>query len=662
MQLTPVPLRLELNGRLRNISKLKHWQMAVAEAVKNAMDAISESGQRGAITIEVKRETLGNFIIEDDLPPIKSITVRDNGVGFNAENYQSFCTPDSLRKQKYGGKGLGRLTCLQAFNRVRVQSVFRDNGSWKERNILFQCEQPELSSELNDAQSTASSTLVHLENLRPEFEAGSRMTFDSLAEWLGEHFLPSLVERPKWLESLTLVDGKDRIDLTLVIEGGAEWIQKFSIRGYEFRTVCYSLNSEGKADMVRLVAGSRIVHANTQPLDFYLPHLEKIAEDKSHVVLIYSPFFDEHVNDARNGVSFAEKGDGTLLGVTAPEFREACANAFRESLGNHIEKSNDKFKERIKQVVSKEAPYYKPLLMGFFDGKEFTNLSAGSSDEEILSALDTFKRRDAQKMKQESRRMARLKTEEEGYWERAEKLALQIETQKKVALAEYVTLRKLVLERLAEILEVNDEGKAHKESAIHNLIFPQRSDTETNPGADHQLWILDERFESHVYLSSDKPMDGKTGDRPDLMIALDHPGAFADEASSSSGYNKMVLVEFKRSLTDLNTVPTDDLPHQQMIRYARQIAQEKALHLKSRRPIKVSSDVRFYMYAVCELSKTFLDRLVETAGFTPSPTGDGAFLVTNQGKYYIEYISLPKMLEDSQARNAAFFRKLGLEA
>jgi len=110
----------------------------------------------------------------------------------------------------------------------------------------------------------------------------------------------------------------------------------------------------------------------------------------------------------------------------------------------------------------------------------------------------------------------------------------------------------------------------------------------------------------------------------------------------------------------LATVPTDDLPHQQMMRYAREMADEKALHLGSRRPIKMAADGRFYMYAICEVSEALLTRL-EESGFTPSPTGNGAFWVTNKGRYYIEYISLPKLLEDAQARNVAFFKRLGLE-
>ena len=657
--LVPVQLRQELAGRLRNISKLKHWQMAVAEAVKNSMDAIEDSGRSGRISIVVERgkdlASTGN-----GGKPVKTIIVRDNGVGFNEQNFVSFSTPDSLQKLKRGGKGLGRLACLQAFERIRVHSVYK-NGEWKERKLVLQCDPPELAATESPAADADSSTEVRLENLRPEFDSTAVITFDGLAEWLAEHFLPLLVERPKWLEALTLTDGKEHTDLMRVIEGGAEWVQTFKIHGYDFRAVCYPITSEEKKDMVRLVACGRIVNANTQPLDFYLPHLSSIDTQQSHLVLIYSPFFDEHVNDARNGVTFAEEGDTGVLLITAPEFREACAGAFKANLGKHLQQSDDKFKERIANVVVREAPYYRPLLLGFFTSKEFTALSASSRDEDILSALDSYKRRDAVKLKQESRRLSKLKSEDEGYWESARILADQIETQKKVALAEYVSLRKIVLERLEDLLAAKGDGKAHREAAIHSLVFAQRADTESNPGVDHQLWILDERLESHDYLASDKPMDGGKGDRPDILIALDRPGAFACEPTSKSdGYDRMVLVEFKQALRDLATVPTDELPHLQMMRYAGQIADEKALHLGSRRPIKVKPNARFYLYAICEFSSSLRKRLVES-GFTPSPTGDGAFWVTNQGKYYIEYISLPKLLEDAQARNLAFFRRLGLE-
>jgi hypothetical protein len=99
-----------------------------------------------------------------------------------------------------------------------------------------------------------------------------------------------------------------------------------------------------------------------------------------------------------------------------------------------------------------------------------------------------------------------------------------------------------------------------------------------------------------------------------------------------------------------------------MMRYAHQISQEKALHLGgNRRPIKMAPNGRFYLYAVCDLPKLMLERLIRDEGFVPSPTGDGAFAVKNDGRYYLEYISLEKLLEDAKARNSAFFRRLGLE-
>ncbi len=54
-----------------------------------------------------------------------------------------------------------------------------------------------------------------------------------------------------------------------------------------------------------------------------------------------------------------------------------------------------------------------------------------------------------------------------------------------------------------------------------------------------------------------------------------------------------------------------------------------------------------------------LERLERDEQFTLSPTGEGAFAVKNNGRYYLEYSSLTKLLEDAQARNQTFFSRLG---
>src|SRR5207253_10199121 len=103
-------------------------------------------------------------------------------------------------------------------------------------------------------------------------------------------------------------------------------------------------------------------------------------------------------------------------------------------------------------------------------------------------------------LRRESAKLAKLSAEAADYEQRASKLVEGIELQKKVALAEYVALRKIILERLEHLLgATSGNGKAAREAAIHELVFPRRMDTETTPAVDHQLWIIDERLESHHY-------------------------------------------------------------------------------------------------------------------------------------------------------------------
>lgn len=660
--LSPVPLRQELSGRLRNIGKPKHWLMAVAEAITNSLHAIEDLGAPGRIDIFFQRA--GDLASGSDIPaPVTDVRVVDTGSGFTDRNYQSFCTADSLHKVARGGKGVGRLHCLQAFEQLRVTSVFPEAGQWLHRTLILQPGAPELQASLSVSALSSRETAVHLRELRDDYALAAGLSLQQIADWLAEHFLAALVERPAWLEALVVHDGTSTIDLAELVEGKAAWEVGFNVGSYPFSAKCYAVHGGVKCDQIRLVAGGRVVYANTREIQYYLPHLSQISPESPHVILIASPFLDEHVNDARNGVSFSDDDEGTLLGVTAAQFRTQLGAVLNERLKDEVGKSVDELKQTVESIVSTEAPHYRALLLAYFDSKEFANLSKTSKAEEILASIDAFRRRESTHVRTESRRLARAHRDDGNYWESARKLAQQVDTQKQVALAEYVSLRKIILERLQEVLAATDGGRPEPEEAVHNLIFPQGIDTESAPGTNHQLWILDERLESHRYLASDKPIDGKKGDRPDLLIALDRPGAFAAGSSAETqSYDRIVLVEFKRALRDLSNVPTDDLPHRQMMRYAEQILAEKALHLKTKRPITTASDVRFYLYAVCDLTKPMLERLKRDEHFTPSPTGDGAFAVANEGRYYMEYISLPKLVEDANARNRAFFERLGLSA
>jgi hypothetical protein len=667
--LQPVPIQQELRGRLRNIGKLNHWLMAVAEVITNALHAIEDSHREGSVAVSFERRPSaidGQQLIlpqgSNSLDPVADVIVRDDGVGFNRINFESFCKSDSLLKVSRGGKGVGRFHCLQGFARLHVISTFAETDVWQRRELVLQPEEPELKARISSNGATGFRTEVSLLELRPAYAQSAMAPLKEDVDWLAEHFLAALVVKPTWLTSLHISDGSDSFELTSVVAGKALWTEPFKIRNYEFFATCYSVREGIRSDQVRLVAGGRVVDANTRALEYYFPHLAAISEQQPHIVLVRSSFFDESVNEARNGVSFSESPD-PLLGVTAAEFSGEFANALTPKLSERLSESDEALRAHVARVVKEEAPQYQPLLVAYFQSKEFSGLSTSARPEEILTSLDGYKRREAASLRRESTRIARLSKTAADYEASAIRLVEGIAIQKKVTLAEYVALRRIILDRLKSLLEADDRGQTSLEKDIHELIVPMRTDTESAPAFDHQLWIVDERLESHHYLSSDKPLHGSKGDRPDVLIALDRPSAFANEPDEKpAGHDRIVLVEFKQAMKDLVNAPLDKLPHRQMMRYADEIIDGKARYAKSNRIVKTSSDVRFYMYAVCELSEDMLERLQRADEFIPSPAGDGAFVVKNAGKYYIEYISLLKLLDDAVARNRAFFEKLGFES
>lgn len=100
-------------------------------------------------------------------------------MGFIDANYESFCTPDSIYKLHRGGKGLGRLICLQAFDHVVVSSDFKNGNGWERRNIRLQSEEPEIAAAIGDSLEQKRSTEVRLMHLRSEYESRASMTLSN---------------------------------------------------------------------------------------------------------------------------------------------------------------------------------------------------------------------------------------------------------------------------------------------------------------------------------------------------------------------------------------------------------------------------------------------------------------------------------------------------
>src|SRR5689334_8892771 len=104
-------MKTDLAGKIQNTSlPKKKALLPMFEAIVNSIQAIEDAGlepSQGKIKITLYRE---NLLDEKQPvePGIESITIQDNGVGLNADNYKSFSTAESRYKKGRGGKGIGR--------------------------------------------------------------------------------------------------------------------------------------------------------------------------------------------------------------------------------------------------------------------------------------------------------------------------------------------------------------------------------------------------------------------------------------------------------------------------------------------------------------------------------------------------------------------------
>src|SRR5262245_26317556 len=184
----------------------------VMEAVSNSIHAVTErfgddAGKRGRVDVTVVRD------IEDDDEPIIGFDIEDNGVGFTAENYRSFLTPDSRHKERRGGKGVGRLAWLKVFEQVEVDSVYNDHGTLYRRHFQFRMrdkEQVELLKEGKTESDAQVRTRISFRNFDHRFAAKCPSKKGTVALRLLSHFVPLFIagNAPK-----VVIDDGDPMDI-----------------------------------------------------------------------------------------------------------------------------------------------------------------------------------------------------------------------------------------------------------------------------------------------------------------------------------------------------------------------------------------------------------------------------------------------------------------
>ena len=206
-------IRTNLHGRLRNTTlPQSSGLLPLFEAIVNSIHALEEAQippERGLIRVVIERAP-DLFDVDDGKVKdssarsnIVGFIVTDNGIGFDEANFNAFMTLDTEYKVQKGGRGIGRLLWLKAFERVNVVSRFsNDKGELKQRSFSFGSNGV-TDGAVEDAEGEAQrETTIHLVGFDSRYRDHSRKMGDAIANAMLEHCLWYFVDLVAPRESL----------------------------------------------------------------------------------------------------------------------------------------------------------------------------------------------------------------------------------------------------------------------------------------------------------------------------------------------------------------------------------------------------------------------------------------------------------------------------
>lgn len=669
--------KINIDRIVRDIKSKTTSLTPVIEAVCNSIDAIGPERTDGIIDIIVKRSNQQSLELDPThtLSDIISIDIIDNGVGFTEENKDSFDTYRSGFKMSKGGKGFGRFMYLKYFNHVSIESIFYENGKYKQRNFTFghadEIIENEQILEIKSNSSIHTGTILHLSSIKsPDLDKG----LDVIARKLVERLLVFFVTGGMYTPKITIKEEDssnaivlndyigDKSDIQLI---GNE--DNFSIKGREmewnFSVKIYKIYYSAITNKICLTANMREVTESA--LHNYVPEFKEtmfeISESgtqRNYMIKAYvqGKYLDENVTIERDGFIFG-KEDDIYSDLSEKQIMKAVSLIIKKYFSSDIEKRYNEKKQKIEHYVYSSAPWNKTLLKEV----DMESIPIGISDFDLEMRFQKIKfdkeqnARIALKELQDKYSSAEDSTDSSLEDEVNEILKNVTETAKN-DLAHYVCQRRRIIELFDDLRKRIDGGKAHKESEMHNLIFPMIKDDREVEYEDHNLWLLDERFNFTQYIASDEVISSSDHKEPDLAIFYES-GLFYRNGDNTIT-SPIAIVEFKRPKR--KNYQDHENPINQALRYAGKILAGKYEMPEGLEEVIVDKNVTpVYIYIVCDIVPK-IEEFADLAGLVISPDKQGFFGYNSKYNAYIEIKSFKKVIEDAKMRNQIFFKKLGL--
>ncbi|MEQ6166937.1 ATP-binding protein [Ekhidna sp. MALMAid0563] len=589
------------------------------EAIANSIDANSTK-----IDISISIKSYAD-------PDTLSITIRDNGDGFNEKNFEKFTKLLEIEQQDH--KGMGRLVFLNYFNRVKIKSHFSDQVRSFEFSPTFDGE-----NEIGELNETAQETILEFRGYNKEkIKSYDYLKPDSLRKAIIFHFFPLFhAMKVQGKELLINIDVKTqepnpdhkfytdqkKLSLEDIPELDKITFSAQELDMFENLTMYYSLRENYEnADTITAICVDNRTHK------FDILAKDAIPQGYEAIFLLYSSFFDGKTDPSRQQLELPNHEERALKRI----FGEQIAIVLKEKIPR-IEEQNKKVAESLNDRYPHLTGYFEEESIGLIDRNQSLETAQRkffNAQKEILDSNDLS---DDQFLK-----------------------SLEISSR---LLTEYILYRNLIIHKLKSI------DRDDSEADIHNIVVPMRrtfrGENLNREIYNNNAWILDDKFMTYTTILSDERMDGlleeillegesidSDSTRPDIAMV------FSSDPDNVEKKLDVVIVELKK--LELGLAKKEELVSQ---------LKQRARKLLNYYPDRIQ---RIWFYGVVDFDKDFIRSLKE----------DEYLEVFSSGTYFykehkimpdydestkipigVNVLSFDALLKDAEARNSTFLNLL----
>jgi hypothetical protein len=637
---------------------LQGFLFPLFEAVSNALHSIEE---RWADAAEESGQIEVDVSFHD-----QSITIADNGAGFDQKNLNAFLTPLTGNKFERGGKGFGRFIAFKLFDKVFYSSRQTDPGGATagtyryepfatDDNLIEIAAEDGAGAHRFDSGLTARMQSPH-EDVSNYFDPTdghypNGEALDAIASVLVDHFLVEFIQKKVPKKFSLIVDGVrsnlyDYFYASLSIGGSkTEYVEidgeqrlfefnyfKVGVAQAKKHLLYFYANNRAASDLENISSG-----VNERPFEEAGP---EGPQKYYYLVAVSSDFF----------VSSQSRDRITNLNIKLGE--TGRKKSIREILialaKKHILELESKYtaERRAKMVAEVEHLIaVDPLLrrgLGDTSPADFVSRRSITETKEQL-AQDLFVERFRKKFD-----FTKLDPNA-SIDELVDIVKTKIPEDAKEALAVYVAYRNHVIRIFRQLLSRTEDGLA-TEDKVHQLIYPRYKDSEEIDYSAHNLWLLDDDLAYAQYISSDRTPDGIHRAR----------GEFAHDVLINNE-NELMIVEMKRpqkkGYSAESDAPTNN-PVTQLKTQISDIRRKGRVKTSGGREIAIPADRMVRGYILADWNEQLEEYLKIEDFVITNYGGQMAYRYFQTLNLMLEVIAFDRLVDRANNRNDAFVQIL----